>query len=440
MGTIEKTIPLIPEVPGIYMYFDSSGTVIYVGKAKNLKKRVSQYFLGKNALGYKTNFLIPEISKVKYKTTLTEFDAILLEAKLIKKYLPKYNTLARDDKSPIYLAITRHEELPSIKIIRQSSISDYSDAFIFGPFQSSQLVRMLLKEIRRAIPYCTQKTRNGKACFYSHIGLCIPCPSAITGVTDPIQRKKAALQYRTHIRMITEIFSGKSNRVIKVLEGKMMTLSQNEQFEEARTIRDTLINLRDMIFRNYDPMVFSSLGDVRGSLADKEIASFVQFLSNHYPSLARIDTIECYDISHTYGTFTVGSMVTFSHGFADTQKYRRFKIRHTKTPNDPKSMSEILSRRMRHNEWQLPDLIVVDGGKPQLSSAVDILYINGQWITPCIGLAKKMEEVILYTSEGFKTVRLPSNNAALRLLQRIRDESHRFAITYHKILRHNAYT
>ncbi len=440
MDALKKTIRIIPHVPGVYIYYDGRGTVIYVGKAKDLKRRVSSYFESTRALGYKTAYLVPEIRKIAYKKTLTEFDALLLEAKLIKKYQPKYNSLAKDDKSPLYLVITTNEELPRILFCRQTELNRFPKAKIFGPFQSGRFLRMLLGDIRHSIPYCTQKIRNGRPCFYSHIGLCDPCPSAIVGMEEGPEKQRSIELYRSSIRKIYSIFSGKSHIVLSDLERRMQTAADGERFEQSIIIRNIIQNLRSVLLRTYDPMVFESTGDIRGKLADEELAQFCSLLQKEaYPNLKAITTLECFDISHTYGTYTVASMVRFENGFANTAKYRRFRIRHSDTPNDVKSMQEVLTRRLAHKEWEYPDCIVVDGGKGQVHAALRAISVSAIPAVPVIGLAKRLEEIIVPIGDAFKIIRLPSGHAALRLLERIRDESHRFALSYHKTLRKTAY-
>lgn len=440
MDAFKKTISLIPHAPGVYRYFDHTGTVIYIGKAKDLKKRVSSYFRSSHALGYKTAYLVPEIKKISFKKTLTEFDALLLEAKLIKKYQPKYNSLAKDDKSPVYLVITTHEVLPRILFCRQTELPRYPKANIFGPFQSSRFLRMLLSDIRHGIPFCTQKIRTGRPCFYSHIGLCNPCPSAITGLIAGEEKNHAIRTYRSSIQKITAIFSGKSHVVLTNLEKRMQECARLEQFEESINLRNMIQNLRNALLRSYDPMIFESTQDIRGKLADTELSDFLSFLQTEaYPNLSKLSSLECFDISHSYGTYTVGSMVRFENGFPDTSHYRRFRIRHTNTPNDVKSMEEVITRRLTHTQWNYPDCILVDGGKGQVHAALRALTASKSPTIPIIGLAKRLEEIIVPVADSFTIITLPPGHAALRLLQRIRDESHRFAISYHKLLRKTAY-
>lgn len=421
METSQKTLKRISHTPGVYIYRDVNGIIIYIGKAKDLKKRVSQYFRREDAVGPKTQLLVSQIASIKTIQTASEFDALLLEAKLIHDYAPKYNVVLKDDKSPLYILLTISEPLPHVLTLRRSDLPkkiNKRDA-LFGPFQSAGVVRSLLRQLRHTIPYCTQKRRTGKPCFYSHLGLCNPCPSE-TGTNKTL--------YRQNIYRLKEILSGKSHMVLNKLEKDMRTAAKNQQYETAALLRNHIQNLYGMLAKKYDPMLYVSSDSAVEDIYALELTSLGEVLGMH-----NLNRIECYDISNTVGTNATGSMVVLTGGRKDTGEYRRFRIRREQTPNDIAMMSEIIKRRFSHAEWPKPDLIVIDGGKGQVAAAL------AQTNIPVIGLAKRFEEIIIPQGDKWKIIRLDLTSPALHVLERIRDEAHRFAITYHRLLRKNSF-
>lgn len=419
MDTIKKTLTQLPRLPGVYIYKDKQNNTLYVGKAKDLKKRVSSYFQRDDAIGAKTSLLVSQIDQIKIIPTHNEFDALLLEAKLIRKFLPKYNAISRDDKSPLYLAITK-ETLPRILWVRKTSLSQFSTATFFGPFQSGRVARNLLRQIRRIIPYCTQKQRNGKPCFYSHIGLCDPCPCAIT-------KRKDIEIYRHNIRKIITILSGKSLKLLHDLERQMRAVASENRFEEAQVLKNRIQGLRGLLEHHFDPAMYVQNDMFLVDIRTEERESLQELL--HIPHIYRI---ECIDISNTQGKYSTGSLVVFADGVAQTREYRRFRIRSKEAPNDVAMIAEVVKRRFAHPEWAMPDLLVIDGGKGQLRAA-------SAAPVPIIGLAKRFEEIIVPEGDNWKVLKLPMYHKGLQLLMRVRDESHRFALTYHRLLRSRAF-
>jgi excinuclease ABC subunit C len=431
--------------PGVYIYKNSKGKVIYVGKAVNLSKRVKQYFQREDALGEKTPLLVSEISTIETIETESEFDAILLEAKLIKLYQPKFNVIAKDDKSPLYIAMTIKEELPRVYFARKPKKKNeivtqkdnknnaLSSVLYFGPFQSARTARNLLRSLRYVVPYCTQKRRNGTKCFYTHLGLCNPCPSYIVKHHDKDAKKK----YRKNMFRLRDILSGKATSVIATMEKEMKELAKAEQFEEAASLRNQIQALKSILTKRYDPAVYVQSDSMVDEIFQREIQELSTVLKPYYPHIQGLSRIECFDISNTMGTHASASMVVATNGRIDKNEYRKFKIKRENTPNDVAMMAEALKRRFTHKEWKLPDLIVIDGGKSQVSVAKRTLSQMNDQICPIpiIGLAKREEEIIVPLNEGWKILRLPFSNEGLKLLQRLRDEAHRFAITYHKLLR-----
>lgn len=464
VNKVSESLKDIPHGPGVYLYRDFAGSVIYVGKAVDLAKRVRQYFARDDAVGLKTRHLVSRISDIETITTANEFDALLLEANLIREYMPRYNVIAKDDKSPLYVAISIGEELPRIYFSRKPKLTakengskttiasllknetQFNNAAIkqngkviyFGPFQSSKVTRQLMRTLRRIVPYCTQKQRNGKPCFYTHLGLCNPCPSAIAGLPQGDKRKVMVREYRKHMFRIRDILTGKATDVLEELRREMEMRSKAEDFENAAKIRNQIEVLTTLLTRRYDPVLYTQNDLKLASAVDEEILQLINVLSRYYPNLDSLNRIECFDISNLTGLQATGSMVVLTRGLIDTSEYRRFKIRRTAGPNDTAMMREVLTRRFTRDDWPVPDLIIVDGGKGQVTSARVVMKETGKEY-PVIGLAKREEEIIVPFHEGYEVIRLPFTSGALHLLQRIRDEAHRFAITYHRKLRGKAF-
>lgn len=433
-----EIIAQLPRTPGVYIYRDTDGNVIYVGKAKDLKRRVSQYFSRVDAVGPKTATLVAQIVDIETIDTHSEFDALLLESQLIRSYNPKYNVIAKDDKSPIYVSISLDESLPRIVCVRKTGVIEMPKRLYFGPFQSTRTLRKLLRQIRMIIPYCTQKQRNGTPCFYTHIGLCDPCASVLSGLEESEIKSKLVTRYRANIRKIAAIFSGKSLEVLHDLERDMSTYAKEERFEEAAAAKRAIEGMRSLVRTHYDPALYVQSEAFVESVYESEMNELYQYLLPFYPSLSQIRKIECIDISNTQGTHATGSLVVLRDGRPNTDEYRRFKIRTKDAPNDFAMIAEVVSRRVKHVEWQFPDLLVIDGGKGQVKMAVAAMNAASVSI-PVIGLAKRFEEIIIPDGDGFSVLRLPVSNKALHMLERLRDESHRFAITYHRSLRKKAF-
>lgn len=432
METLQETLNHLPHAPGVYIYRDLSGTIIYIGKAKDLKKRVSQYFQRDDAVGPKTQLLVSQITAIQIIKTVSELDALLLEAKLIHDNAPKYNVVLKDDKSPLYMLLTLSEPLPHVRSVRRSDLPKKikkADA-LFGPFQSAGVVRSLLRRLRHTIPYCIQNKRTGKPCFYSHIGLCNPCPSLIEKMPESAVRKDLAHRYRTNIFRLKDILSGKSNTVRKELEKEMKVAAREKRFEEAAVLRNHIENLYGMLAKKYDPMLYVSSDAAVEDIYTNELAALGEVLGITSP-----DRIECFDISNTGGRYATGSMVVLTAGHKDTGQYKRFRIRRENTPNDFAMMAEVITRRFTHSEWPKPDLIVIDGGKGQIQAVKE--KVPG---IPVIGLAKRFEEIIIPKPDNkWKVLRLDLTSPALHVLERVRDEAHRFAISYHRLLRKKAF-
>ncbi len=428
----------LPHVPGVYIFRNAKRTIIYIGKAKDLRNRVIQYFLRDDAVGAKTKILVSQITSIDTIETLSEFDALLLEAKLIREHKPKYNVIAKDDKSPLYVCITLEEEMPRILFVRKTALETVHKRVYFGPFQSGRTVRSLIRELRSIIPYCTQKIRNGRPCFYTHLGLCSPCPSVISKMQNSPARDELIGIYRKNIQLLVDILSGKSRQLLQDYKLEMSKAAEAERFEDAQAAKRNIERLGRLLEKHYDPSHYVQEESLLEHMYDSELSGLQKHLRPYYPLIAALNRIECIDISNTSGTSATGSLVVLSDGKPFPPQYRRFKIRSMQTPNDFAMIAEVVERRLRHTEWPYPGLLVVDGGKGQVAAAKRVLDDKGVTI-PLIGLAKRFEEIIVPYENTTKTVRLPFDDHGLHLLQRLRDESHRFALTYHRKLRKKAF-
>lgn len=435
MEDLTQTLKALPHEPGVYLYRNADREVIYVGKAVDLSRRVRQYFQSRDAVGEKTRRLVSDIEHIDIIPTTSEFDALLLEAKLIRQYLPKYNVISKDDKSPLYVVLTLSEPLPRLLLVRKSDLPPYEAArgnAIYGPFQSGFTLRNILRQLRRIVPYCTQKERRGNPCFYTHLGLCDPCPGVIVRLQGT-EKTRAAIRYRRNFRRLHALFEGRLGLVAGEYERDMRKYAAARQFEQAAAIRDRLAGIKLLSSHRYDPQVFLEQG--AEDIYAEELSDLRGHLTAFFPNLSDLHRIECIDISNLSGTHAVGSLVVLQHGKPDTASYRRFRIRSVRGISDVAMIREVVRRRLAHPEWPYPDLLLIDGGKPQVAAADGIVHRT----FPLAGLAKREEEVIIPIHPGFSTLRLPLSGRALKVLMRIRDEAHRFAITYHKTLRTRAF-
>ena len=416
-----QSYQLLPTKEGVYLFLDGNGNVLYVGKAKNLRKRVSSYFRSYD-LGIKTAILVENINKIKTIITDSEIESLLLEANLIKKYNPKYNARLTDGKSYIRAKITIGESIPKVLFAR---LEEDKKAIYFGPFPSSNDLRVVLKLIRKIFPYQSVVNHPKKYCLYYHLGLC-PCPPMFD---NPKQFK----EYKHNIRHIVQFFQGETKKILKELERERDGLSRGEYFEEARSIQDKIDSIKIVTSASRNPFEYEINPNLRSDIRNKELSELQKILNANGVKVSKLERIECYDISNIGGAHATGSMVVFSFGEKDSANYRRFKIKRPPKviPNDFAMLQEVLQRRIRHKDWPFPDLIIVDGGKGQISSASKVLFEQNLQI-PLIGIAKR-EEILITTD--FKIIRLPRTSPALNLVKRTRDEAHRFAITYHRKLR-----
>lgn len=433
MAIPQASLKNLPQSPGVYIFKDRQGIVLYVGKAINLSRRVKQYFSGRDAIGEKTRVLVSQIALIETHTVPSEFDALLLEASLIRKFMPKYNVISRDDKSPLYIVITLDEPLPRVVFLRKSDLPKEvpRKRAIFGPFQSGRTARALMRTLRRIVPYCLEKQRTGRPCFYTHLGLCDPCPSVIANMPNGWEKKQNIVLYMRHMRELRDILSGKSTMVLRAMDKEMRGLAQDGNFEKAAHIKRQIQGLYDLITRKFDLSAYVTNVHFMEELESEELGSLLALLQEYFPNLTKLERIECIDIANIAGREATGSLVVLTRGIPDNSEYRRFRIRMPHVPNDVAMISEVVTRRLKHSEWPYPDLLVVDGGKPQVRAAMEALTVS----LPIIGLAKRLEEIVLLKDGKFRTIQLPLTNPAIHILQKIRDEAHRFARRYHHLLR-----
>jgi excinuclease ABC subunit C len=407
----------LPTNPGVYLFLNGQGKVIYVGKALNLKKRVSSYFLSKD-LGPKTSVLVSNIQGVKTIAVESEIEAFLLEAYLIKKYQPLYNSRLTDGKSYPYVYIDVKNKYPNVQVVRRPIESKN----VFGPFPNAGDLKYVLKLIRKIFPYQSVVNHPKKKCLYNHLGLC-PCPPLL----EPDELKA----YYRNIKLVIKFLKGDTIGVIRDLERERDKKSRREEFESALTVQEQISKIRSITTGFTHPFNYDLNPNLREDLASEGTAALAKLLNENDVPVGDLNRIECFDISNISGMYSVGSMVVFANGQRDSSSYRRFKIKNPpKTiPNDFAMMAEVLERRLKRNDWPIPDLIIVDGGKGQVS-AVDKSVKTVK--VPIIGLAKR-EEIIV--TQRMDEIKLRSNSPEFRLITAVRNEAHRFAITYHKKLR-----
>jgi excinuclease ABC subunit C len=432
----------LPKTPGVYFHKDASGETIYVGKAAVLKNRVRQYFQKSRNRDPKTEALIAEIVDTEWIEVETELDALFLEAEMIKRYMPRYNILLRDDKSLQYVRIDIKSDHPTVTFTRRP-LDDGAD--YFGPYMQGFAVKKALRLLRRIFPYAvTREQATMGSRLYEQIGLDPGLKSGKTNLDE----------YRKNLRNLMSYLRGNRVALMNEIEKQMKQAAQVQEFERAARLRNKLYELKSLkkqiIFSDREFMDISK---------DKGLAGLADLLGIELPK-----RIEGFDISHMSGTDNVASMVVFTNGLPDKANYRKFKMR-IKGNNDFAHMHEALSRRLSPKNvklWGLPTLFLIDGGKGQLGAAIrarDELGLN----VPMIGLAKREEEIVVHieksnisasglqerarklqarvqVSDEFALIDLPDTNDIVKLLQRVRDESHRFAVTYHSTLKANRQT
>ena len=398
----------LPDTPGVYLMKDIAGRVIYVGKAGNLRRRVSSYF--NHPHESRIQKLVSEIAKIDYEQTDSALEALILESKLIKDLSPRFNVKEKDDKSFLYFELTK-EKFPRVILVRGKDVVSHKSKVIsqFGPFPSAGNAREAYKILRRIFPWSVHETeRIGKfirPCFDYEIGL---CPGTCVG---RISRR----DYLRNISRFKLFFGGKKIQIVRSLKREMETASKDLEFEKAEKLRRQLFALKLI----HDIALIND-----NEVSEGAMIHDAKFMIHNF-------RIEGYDISNISGTSAVGSMVVFEGGKPNRDEYRKFRIRALAKPDDVGMIKEVLRRRF-HNDWKLPALILIDGGRGQVNATKAVLS-EFSLKTPVVGIAKgpkrKKNEFIGKIPEGFNK----------KILIMVRDEAHRFAISYHRKLRQDRF-
>jgi excinuclease ABC subunit C len=510
---LEKKLAELPKEPGVYFHKNARGKILYIGKAAVLRNRVRQYFQKSRNRDPKTEALVAEIADIDWMVVESEIDALFLEAEMVRRYLPPYNILLRDDKSVSYVRISYKSDHPTVTLTRRP-LDDGAE--YFGPYFNAVSVRRALKYLRRPFPYSTHTGVVPKrACLQYHLGLCPGLEESKTSLHD----------YRANLKKLMQYLKGERVQLIKAIEREMKQHAKASEFEKAAAARNQLFALRSLSkqiifsdkefmdiskdqgltqlaellglyekspkrFSHSDEMqdadekrreAYDTYGERASETAPQQFAESSGGVSGsareQAGTLRRLRRIEGYDISHQSGTDNVASMVVFSNGVPDKAQYRKFKMR-VPGNDDFAHMKEVITRRLseeNRKNWSLPDLFLIDGGKGQLSAALEArnattakgqtlfeersdITVQGSTLYsgPMIGLAKREEQIVISRqssgvilnegclhelggfveeSEDFLVVTLPRSSHVVKLLQRIRDESHRFAVSYHSVLK-----
>ena len=449
---IRKKVGSLPHKPGIYLMRDRFGTVIYVGKARDLRKRVSQYFQSSRRMGWdlKFNALVDAIHDLDFHVVRSEPEALLLESKLIKEFHPRYNVSFRDDKRFLMLKVNLNDPIPRFTLTR---LKQDDGARYFGPFPSSSALRSTLALVRRQFHLrgcrpLTPTERDYKHCLYAHLKYC----------TAPCIANVSRDQYLDQVRAACDFLEGQCQEMQAHLAEEMKKAAAAQEYERAADLRDLLADLQRTTKKvnRFERIPYSLPTAVDPARDLVELSALLGLA-------APPERIEGFDISNISGTFKVASLVSFRQGRPDRSNYRRFKIKTVEGQDDFASIAEVVRRRysrVLREEHEvappagapaesasppaeapappapaqgLPDLILIDGGKGQLNAACAELDKLGLSRLPVIGLAKEFEEI--YRPGQKEPLRLSHDTGALKLLQRVRDESHRFANTYNAKLR-----
>lgn len=417
----------LPEKPGVYVMKDAAGQVIYVGKATSLKRRVASYWRIQEQISrHQVADLIAAVDRIDVHVTRTVLEALILEANLIKKHLPKYNIMQKDDKSFLYLAIST-DPYPKPLFVRGHELEREGKRrykAVFGPYLQPAALRAALKLVRKFIPWSVddppEVSGRTRPCFDYHIGT---CPGVCVGA---ISKR----EYAKIIRRLILFFEGKTERVERALERDMKKAAAEERYEDADKAKRQLYALRHI---NDIAVLSRDEGGMFGHPRQRDLPINI------------FGRIEGYDISNISGTSAVGSMVVFEDGEPKKSQYRKFKIKTVKGANDYAMLAEILRRRFAHvgarravplpDRWPLPDLIMIDGGWGQVNIAKEILR-EKKLAIPVVGIAKgfdRKQDRLIYPKDHPELGRVVEQYKVI--LQRLRDEAHRFAIGYHRKLR-----
>ena len=415
-----------PTCPGVYLMKNAAGVVIYVGKATNLRSRAGSYFLKAALTDIRTGHWVGEIADADFMECESEVDALLVESRLIKDIQPQYNKVLKDDKTFPYLQISTYEDFPRVEITREPESSGVK---LYGPFPSAGSLRGAVQVLQRIFKFRTcsldidagdERWRWYRPCLLASIKQC----------TAPCNMRVSREAYRKDIKRLQMFLSGKKSSLLKDMKAEMMEASKALNFEVAAKLRDEIKLLENLDHRgdldtHEQPEVFH-IDPKKGLEGLKRVLKLSETPRS----------IEGVDIAHLGGGQTVASLVKFIDGLPFKPGYRRFKIKNVKGIDDFKSIHEVVSRRYQRltdENDTFPDILLIDGGKGQLSSAVAAFEALGIDPPVLISLAKKEEEI--FRPGESESIKLSRHAFSLRLLQCVRDEAHRFAQHYHHILR-----
>jgi excinuclease ABC subunit C len=429
--TPAEKVRTFPTTPGVYLMKDATGKVIYVGKAKNLRSRAGSYFLKEAAENLRTAELVKHIADVDFIRTETEVDALLKENRLIKDIRPKFNKDLKDGKSYPYLQIRVREEFPRVEITRKPRRRGVR---LYGPFTSSKNLYAAVKVLQKIFQFrnCKLdiKSEDKVWRFYR------PCLlHSIRECTAPCNLRVTREDYRRQIKKLILILEGKKAKLVRRLQREMKEASTALQFEKAARIRDNMTALQKLELRgdskdDHQPEVFH-VDPKKGLIGLRKVLGLA----------TTPRSIEGFDIAHLSGQDTVASLVSFLDGLPFKDGYRRYKVKSVEGVDDFASMREVVFRRFKRlheDEAIFPDILLIDGGKGQLNAALDAFRALGIEPPTLISLAKQEEEI--FRPGESESIKLSRHSAALRLLQYVRDEAHRFAQHYHHTLRNKKLT
>lgn len=426
MITLDQ-IKQLPQTIGVY-FFKKGNQYIYIGKSLNIRERVHNHF-ERSEIDAKEKAIVNISDHIEHMICSSELHALVLESQLIQKNLPPYNVIWKDDKSYLYIKIPFKDVFPRVSLARRE---DDGKSLYFGPYSSTRDVRFLLRSIRKVVPFCIQKQPIKKPCFYSKIGLCDPCPGSVSKEYDIDKFIHAKKLYRSQIRKIISILQGNTQIVVKELQKKIVNYSKILDYESSLNLRDKLLHLEELVhLRSFERFEFSNAYDPETAL--NKLRILLNTVIQHEYSLSRI---ECYDISNLMQLDATASMVVATEGILDKAEYKRFKLKEVGV-SDFKMLTETIKRRM-NNDWARPDLIVIDGGTPQVITISKVLKQLDIEI-PLIGIAKHPDRIVTLVKGEIKTFKFSLHNEGFKLIQQLRDESHRFAKKYHKFLRSKQY-
>ncbi|QDU19326.1 excinuclease ABC subunit UvrC [Urbifossiella limnaea] len=429
--TPAEKVRTFPAAPGVYLMKDAAGTVIYVGKAKNLRSRAGSYFLAQAKTDPRVKDWVGLVADVDYITTEDEIAALLTEARMVKDLKPRFNKDLRDDKTFPYLQIRTREEYPRVEITRTPRRKGVR---LYGPFTSAGALRQAVQVLQRVFQFrtCTLNIKSGddrwrwfRPCLLHSIRQC----------TAPCNFRVSRDEYRRQVKKLILVLEGKKGRLVRRMTKEMEGAAADFNFEKAKRLRDEIaslqkLELRGDVDKDVQPEVFP-IDPKKGLVGLRKVLGLAKTPR----------TIEGMDIAHISGTDTVASLVSFLDGLPFKAGYRRFKIKSVEGVDDFASMREVVTRRFRRlsdEDESFPDILLIDGGKGQLNAAVASFQALGVE-PPCVISLAKQEEEIFRPGEA-ESIKLSRHSAALRLLQYVRDEAHRFAQHYHHMLRRKRLT